>query len=454
MMRDADPSSIECIQSRAPGLSRSDFDFVEERMRSGELFPGITDPRRRSDLALRLLTTKELIPSLWTLICDIRYLKRPATVLNTLLPPKEPRGRLGINNSLRERFLAHWKDPGGESIEVQRTASSFTTIPRNDLEAFEVCYQQLWLCSCRIWKKLNAYGSIQLATLAFRLGFSNRQIQQELKKDPNYAMIEGASMNALAVLRPNERFAFDANQARPAISAFKDYLSAALEIPATTTSPFITVHGPGEPLARRCGYGPSDTKDRNHLFLEKIHTPLQEYQNGGDEISSFFVKRSRHLAFFGPLDLAATHWDQRSSVYTARETSTRTSSLYTAREQITADDVLDEESFYRAYSGIVATYGAMEPPEQTREIAQATSDETREGRVPERFITFEEAGRPPQQVIYEREQINGHAEAYALQGKKLKVRGGGYVVWRQCFDALKNPRDSTVVVVRPAPAHE
>jgi hypothetical protein len=108
-MRDADPSSIECIQSRAPGLSRSDFDFVEERMRSGELFPGITDPRRRSDLALRLLTTKELIPSLWTLICDIRYLKRPAMVLNTLLPPKEPRGRLGINNSLRERFLAHWK---------------------------------------------------------------------------------------------------------------------------------------------------------------------------------------------------------------------------------------------------------------------------------------------------------------------------------------------------------
>jgi hypothetical protein len=72
------------------------------------------------------------------------------------------------------------------------------------------------------------------------------------------------------------------------------------------------------------------------------------------------VKRSRHLAFFGPLDLAATHWDQRSSVYTARETSTRTSSLYTAREQITADDVLDEESFYRAYSGTVATYSAVE----------------------------------------------------------------------------------------------
>jgi hypothetical protein len=104
--------------------------------------------------------------------------------------------------------------------------------------------------------------------------------------------------------------------------------------PAVTVSPFITVHGPGEPLTRRCGYGPADTKDRNHLFLEKIHAPLQEYQKGGDEISSFFVKRSRHLTFFGPLDLTAASWDQTSSVYIAREPSTQTSSLYTAREQI------------------------------------------------------------------------------------------------------------------------
>jgi hypothetical protein len=74
--------------------------------------------------------------------------------------------------------------------------------------------------------------------------------------------------------------------------------------------------------------------------------------------------------------------------------------------------------------------------------------------VPERFITFAEGGVLPQRVVYEREQITKHAEGYALQGKKLKVRGGGYVVWRQCFDALKNPRESTVMVLRPAPARE
>jgi hypothetical protein len=261
----------------------------------------------------------------------------------------------------------------------------------------------------------------------------------------------------ITVLPINMSPCVDANQARHAISAFKDHLSTSPARPAVTASPFITVHGPGEPLTRRCGYGPADTKDRNHLFLEKIHAPLQEYQKGGDEISSFFVKRSRHRTFFGPLDLTAAPWDQTSSVYIAREPSTQTSSLYTAREQITADDVLDEESFYSAYAGGGATNSTGEPSEQAPTapgIAQAASDQAREGGVPERFITFEEGGVPPQRVVYEREQITKHAEAYALQGKKLKVRGGGYVVWRQCFDALKNPRDSTVMVVRPAPAHD
>lgn len=131
------------------------------------------------------------------------------------------------------------------------------------------------------------------------------------------------------------------------------------------------------------------------------------------------MKRSRHLTFFGPLDLTAAPWDQTSSVYIAREPSTQTSPLYTAREQITADDVLDEESFYRAYTGGGATNSTGEPSEQAPTapgITQAASDQAREG------------GVPPQRVVYESEQITKHAEAYALQGKKLKVRGGGYVV--------------------------
>ena len=148
------------------------------------------------------------------------------------------------------------------------------TVPGNNLDPFDLAYQQIWLCSYRVSKNLNAYGSLQLATLAYRLGFSNVQIEQELKKDPGHTAIEKAVFEALTVLRPNETFAFDANQARPVITSFKDYLDKMLGAPANKVSLFITVEGSGEPLARRCGYGSTDIKDLNHLFLDKVHAPL------------------------------------------------------------------------------------------------------------------------------------------------------------------------------------
>jgi hypothetical protein len=53
-----------------------------------DLFLGVTDFARRADILEHFLTTKELIPSLWTLISDIKYLKQLAKILNMLLLPK------------------------------------------------------------------------------------------------------------------------------------------------------------------------------------------------------------------------------------------------------------------------------------------------------------------------------------------------------------------------------
>ena len=260
-MMATDPYSIKSIQSRAPALSKTDFEFIQEHMRSGELFPGVTDPTTRASISERLLTTEELIPSLWTLISDLRYLEQPAKILNTLLPPK-PKGKEGRerteNSSLRERFRFHFHriDSSGDTIEMQQSPSFYMTLARKHLDSFDFSYQQLWLCSYRVSKNLNAYGSLQLATVAHRLGFSNKEIEQELNKDPGYGVIENAVLESLKVLRPNEAFAFDANQARPLITSLKDYLDKILGAPTNTGLPFITVAGSGVPLADRCGYRP------------------------------------------------------------------------------------------------------------------------------------------------------------------------------------------------------
>jgi hypothetical protein len=104
------------------------------------LFPGIKDLTKREDILERLLTTEELIPSLWTLISDIKYLKQPAKILNILLPPKpkrERKGQEGIKNRLRERFRFYFTriESSGDTIEVQQY-----TYSGNDLDPFKLAY--------------------------------------------------------------------------------------------------------------------------------------------------------------------------------------------------------------------------------------------------------------------------------------------------------------------------
>jgi hypothetical protein len=437
IMMATDPFSIESIQSRAPALSKSDFEFIQGNMK--DLFPKVTDPAKREDILKGLLTTEELIPSLWILISDIRYLKQPAKILNMLLPPKPKKERKGngaTKNRLRERFRFHFTrvESSGGTIEVQQSTSSYISIPGNHLDPFDLAYQQIWLCSCRVWKNLNAYGLLQLATLAHQLGFSTVQIDDELKKDPGHAAIEKAAFEALTVLRPNEIFVFDANQARPVITSFKDYLTKMLGAPTNRVSPFITVEGSGEPLARRCGYGSTDIKDLNHLFLDKVHAPLQAYQKGGDEISSFYVKRSRHIAFFGAINLTGDQVDPNLDV---APVSIRT-----------------EQQITRAPSATIEPTGSA--PSEPRSNDNSQSVEVNQTVLLDgRVVTFmQQDDDTTLEVSFERERVNQTALHYANQGKKLSLPQGGHFVWQRCFDILVREGCFTVLVSnaeRPMP---
>jgi hypothetical protein len=115
-------------------------------------------------------------------------------------------------------------------------------------------------------------------------------------------LIEKIAIAAFQLLRPGWKFHFDASQAFQLIELFDEYLNRYLDAPIARAAACITVASPGEPLSRRCGSSYKDDEDLDHLFLETVHSPLQSYQNSGDEISSFYVKRSRHIAFFGPLE--------------------------------------------------------------------------------------------------------------------------------------------------------
>tara|TARA_R110002060_G_scaffold70387_1_gene78957 strand:- start:374 stop:1705 length:1332 start_codon:yes stop_codon:yes gene_type:complete len=421
-MMNTTSETVEHLQSRAPAFSASDFAYLQEHMDSEELFPEVSDPIRRSQITTSLLAIGEMIPTLWTLLRDIRYFKQPARALQALLPPR-PRKSQGRKSqgkkkeTPRQRFLSHFtqQDPSGSMVEVQTSASNFTTVPLNGMDAFEVSYQQLWLCCCRIAKVRNPYGSLQLATLASRLGFSNSAIERELRRDPAHTIVQNAAIEVFSVLRPNEAFVFDVNHARPAVTSLKTYFNDILGTPVTVETPFITVAGAGEPLTLRCGRGSTDFQDLSHLFIGKIHAPMMGYHTSGKELSSFFVKRSRHLTFFRALDFNMN----RSDMSTAPAEAIRPVQISVPPSQPTSLTTPGEE---------VVPETAYRHHDRAGSVVRFIQDAT------------------IQEVPYEKESVSNQARGYANDGKSLSLIDGGNFLWQACFDILVRTGQSTVIV--------
>lgn len=426
-----DPFTIESLQSRAPALSKSDFEFVQNSMESKELFPGITDQVARDDITHCLLAFEELIPSLYTLIKDIRYLKQPAELLTKLLPESRKK-------TLRQRWYHYFTDPGSsdQTIEIQQSVlGPYTTISSRHFDSFDICYQQLWLCAYRVCKYSNAYGRLQLAELAHQLGFRNTKIQFEVTKDPAQAVIEKTFREVLHILRPNENFNFDANKARPVIASFKEYLNRLEPSAANTAYPAITVAGIGVPLLARCGHGSMDTRDLAHLFLDKIHAPLREYKREGDEISSFYVKRSRHIAFFGSVDLTG-HDEGGSPQYERRPTQLNSGNTSLERQSSNLVGPAGEST------GFIAARSPNQNADESTQSNVLNQVAVYSGQM----VRFMEKDILLQEVPFREQDVNDQAKEYADQGRKLHIEQSTFFLWQHCFDILTRTRQSTVFV--------
>jgi Protein of unknown function (DUF3723) len=430
-MMQTDPITIRSIQSRVPALSKSDYEWVQENSR--DLFPGVIDPVKKADIIQRLLATDELIPSLYTLLKDIRYLKQPAESLSKLLPESRKK-------TLRERWFHYFAgtESSGDTVEVQQgVLGPFRTIPSTHLDSFDVCYQQLWLCSYRVCKYSNAYGRLMLAELADKLGFSTPKIGFEVTQDPAQAMIEKTLREAFHILQPNKKFKFDANKARPVITSFKEYLDS-LDPAPENTSPQITITGTEMPLSWRCGHSEMDSRDLDHLFLDKIHAPLSGYRRDGDEISSFYVKRSRHIAFFGSLDLTgnreseSTQHERVPLQYESISAQLHSANTTLERQHTSGPHLVGDVT---GSSSASASRGDPNIDEGTQGANQ----------VVERVITFIE-NNLPLQVPFREKDVNDQAKEYADQGKKLFVNQGPYFIWKDCFEILTRTRQSTVFI--------
>jgi hypothetical protein len=184
-----------------------------------------------------------------------------------------------------------------------------------------------------------------------------------------------------------------------------------------------------------------DTKDLANLFLDKIHAPFSEYRKDRDEISSFYVKRSRHIAFFSSLDLTGNHESE----------STRHERVPLQYESISTQLHSANAALERQHTSVPHPVGDVTGSSSgSASRRDLNADEGTQGMkqvvvYEERVITFVENDLPLR-VPFREKDVNDQAKEYADQGKKLFVNRGPYFLWKDCFKILTKTRQSTVFV--------
>jgi hypothetical protein len=248
------------IQLRAPAVSECDHEFITRKMRSSELFPGMNDPVKRTNVLQCLLAIDYLIPSLFTLFRDIRYLEPAAELLKALVPPIQD-----TTATLRGRLRSHFVclESNDTTLQVQQSENSYIKVSGNYQDLFELALRQLWLCSFRyvsitagnapkrdmnpVKRTTNApnyFLWFKLAELAHRLGFSSPEIACVLQNDP----VERVVVEMLAKSIPPQMGALDESQTHDVTGIIKGYLNQPA-VTATTaavnegSAPCATVPG-------------------------------------------------------------------------------------------------------------------------------------------------------------------------------------------------------------------
>jgi hypothetical protein len=301
-MQHINPATVEELQLRAPGASSDDLLDLEEPFRQETLFPGIKDQIERQAIWMRLQKFPFLIPSLYTLFEDIKYLKAPAKIMRQLFPKTSQT----VYKAIAKLFAR------GNQKEYRHLIQESETSPRKQKFAFG--YRFVWLKIWRDWTDLipecprkeddepiprpqnpNKTKQCELGALAVKHGFESDEISHLASLNPDREIAKEGLMAA----RDPKYFKYDK-------SALEDYLNriplmfdqiATPRSPSLVSRPFL-VDGPGEDLERRCGrvFNRAYKDDREHLSLDAFCPPRI---GEGRAISSFFVRASVFFAFFG-----------------------------------------------------------------------------------------------------------------------------------------------------------
>jgi hypothetical protein len=259
----------------------------------GQIFTEFSQPEREVIWG-DLRSVGGLIPSLFTFFEDLKYLIACAGCLKQLLRPSRPDT---VYTAFKRSFT--YSNQVGNQYTLEVAESTFVVKP-GQVDRLDIGYRQLWLYAMRHYREIPKEAKSKLlakvvveradenilsalAVLANRVGFESAEIY-DLKRRSSDSDI---ARNMLLNTRRPDQYQYNNSTLEASVFSSPSLASDSLKTPQT-----------------RCGFPDEDSyeQDRKSIFITHIHCDGEEE---GEEITSFFVRRSVYLAFFGNIANAA-----------------------------------------------------------------------------------------------------------------------------------------------------
>lgn len=299
-----DRPTVKRVEGTAPGAFCADREDLYNDFRSGRIFGNVPE-QKRGEIWNQLckVTRQCLVPSLFTFFEDRKFLSPVAESMRRLTGVNS---KVTVPSRLDEMFQ-HTGHQVDQCI-VQTSDTSYVIVPGDTATRFDLGCRQLWLVAFREFrdlpadikkkdrlaksrKKVDETTLFEFGSLANRLGFESKDISTILETSPDR---QAAERVLLSARKPGKYRYPDFEHCVQQMMAI---FATAQPVP-TNEMPHCTEMGQCVEPPVRCGI-PHDSdhdRDQSQLFLPNI---LLDYDTEQTHLTSFFVRRSVYIAYFG-----------------------------------------------------------------------------------------------------------------------------------------------------------
>jgi hypothetical protein len=310
-MQYIDLATVEALELRAPKVSTEDARKIREGMKCGSLFSAVRDQELRKVITRNIMQVDYLIPSLRTFCEDTKYLELCATAVKLLVQPKY---KETVDKALRRIYSPSENSPNRALLEESEL--SLKEVECSDSMRFDFSRLQIFLACMRNFDSMvniacrkdtkeakpavtapNAIIIHNLALLAQKLGFNSDRIEYLISTQPLLEEIYSCllRLDTSRYIQEEEL----RKRARNYLRLWEEEnYQMDISMDRSEDRVRLTVDTEDQKMIQRCGrpFQRSHINDKEFLFLHQIYDTRMTV---GRFITSFYVKRSIFISFFG-----------------------------------------------------------------------------------------------------------------------------------------------------------